>query len=237
MDQPHLDDLRLAEACAAGDEAAWERFVRDYRPVLQRAADAMDRTGRAREAADALFGELYSRDLFRYFHGRSSLATWLRSVLAQRFVDRLRQDRRVEPLPDGDAAEGIAATDGVTPAGPDEQRFISLLKSALAAAFGTLAPRDSLRLRLYYTQGLTLAEIGRLTREHEATVSRHLARTRRDLRTQVTAWLRTSGGLDDTGVKECLAIGAELPAALDLGAALADERKIVALDRSHYTET
>jgi RNA polymerase sigma factor (sigma-70 family) len=233
MDQPHLHDLRLAEACAAGDEAAWERFVRDYRPVLHRAADAMDRTGRAREAADALLGELYARDLFRYFHGRSSLATWLRSVLAQRFVDRLRQDRRLDPLPDEPERAG-----GATPPanGPDRQRFIDLLKTALAASFESLAPRDLLRLRFYYAQRLTLAEIGRLTREHEATVSRQLARTRRDLRAQVENWLRTRGGLDETGVKECVAVGAELPAELDLGAALENDRKIAAVDRSHYKE-
>ena len=32
------------------------------------------------------------QSLFRYFHGRSSLTTWLRAVLAQRHVDRLRSE-------------------------------------------------------------------------------------------------------------------------------------------------
>ena len=35
-----------------GNEAAWEHFIREHRPVLYRAADAIDRTGGAREAAD-----------------------------------------------------------------------------------------------------------------------------------------------------------------------------------------
>jgi DNA-directed RNA polymerase specialized sigma24 family protein len=94
----HADDVALAAACAAGDEAAWERFVREYRPVLYRAADALDTTGRARELADALYADLFGlteregerRSLFRYYQGRSSLATWLRAVLAQRYVDLLR---------------------------------------------------------------------------------------------------------------------------------------------------
>ncbi len=55
-----------------------------------------------------LFG-LRDRDrerqsLFRYYHGRSSLTTWLRAVLAQRHVDRLRASRRTEPLPDEDSS-------------------------------------------------------------------------------------------------------------------------------------
>ena len=55
------------------------------------AADAIDRTGAARELADAIYGELFSKSLFRYFHGRSSLATWLRSLLSQRYIDRYRE--------------------------------------------------------------------------------------------------------------------------------------------------
>ena len=102
----HLEDLALACACAAGHEGAWDHFVREYRPVLYRAADALAPGGRLREVADAIYGELFGlqerdgerRSLFRYFHGRSSLATWLRAVLAQRQVDRVRSERRLTPL-------------------------------------------------------------------------------------------------------------------------------------------
>src|SRR5262245_47069992 len=38
----HLDDLALACACASGNEQAWEHFVREHRPVLYRAAEALD---------------------------------------------------------------------------------------------------------------------------------------------------------------------------------------------------
>ena len=40
------------------------------------------------------------QSLFRYFHGRSKLSTWLRAVLAQRHIDRLRAGRKLDPLPD-----------------------------------------------------------------------------------------------------------------------------------------
>ena len=122
-----LDELALACACAEGREAAWEHFVREYRPVLYRAASAIDASGGARDLADALYAELFGlterdgarRSHFEYFHGRSSLATWLRAVLAQRSVDRARAARRLAPLPDEDAA---APPQSVTPARSADHR-------------------------------------------------------------------------------------------------------------------
>jgi Fe2+ transport system protein FeoA len=67
-----------------------------------------------------------------------------------------------------------------------------------------LDTRDRLRLRCYYAQGLTLAETGRLTRESEATVSRHLARTRRTIRDEVERRLRAMG-LTDAQIAGCVA--------------------------------
>src|SRR5206468_3028178 len=136
----YADDLVLASACAAGDDVAWERFIREYRPVLYRAADALDSTGRAREIADALYADLYGlkerggerQSLFRYYHGRSSLATWLRAVLAQRYVDRVRADRRVEPLPD-DAEIASPAKPSEPSRTEDAARFEDALGTTLLA--------------------------------------------------------------------------------------------------------
>ena len=170
MNRSHAEDLELAQRCASGDPEAWDRFVLEYRPVLYRAADALDRHGGAREVADALYAELYGvrnaqgqrQSLFRYFQGRSSLATWLRAVLAQRYVDRQRAQRRLAPLADTDADTVRGAALGVTavPPEPDPSRarYVALLRRALAAVIGALAPRERLRLACYYVQELTLAE-------------------------------------------------------------------------------
>ncbi len=112
MNASYARDLELARQCAAGEEQAWERFVLEFRPVLYRAADALDPGGGARDLADSLYADLYGmpqggserRSLFRYYQGRSSLATWLRAVLSQRYVDRLRAQKRLEPLPEEDSA-------------------------------------------------------------------------------------------------------------------------------------
>src|SRR5262249_12482141 len=109
VQQAYAADLELARACEAGDGKAWEKFILTYRPILYRSADALDPTGGARDLADAIYGELFERSLFRYFQGRSSLATWLRAVLSQRYVDRLRGDRRTAALPEDESAAAIPA--------------------------------------------------------------------------------------------------------------------------------
>jgi RNA polymerase sigma-70 factor (ECF subfamily) len=210
----HLADLALACACDEGDEAAWEHFIREYRPTLYRAADALDPAGAARDLADGIYGELFERSLFRYFQGRSSLATWLRAVLAQRHVDRVRTQRRLEPLPDEDRPGPVVLAEAGD-LNPERRRFFELIEAALKSAVEQLPSRDRLRLACYYAQQLTLAETGKLLGEHEATCSRHLARTRKTLRGSITGTLR-SQGLDEAEIAECIASVSEDAGELDL---------------------
>lgn len=230
-------DLALARACAEGKPEAWDQFILEFRPILYRAADAIDSSGAAREVADALYGELYSKSLFRYFHGRSSLATWLRALLAQRYVDRYRATRRLDPLPEDDGPTPIAAPPDAAAAG--RARFVTVMQAALAAAIAALAPRDRLRLRCYYAQEMTLADIGRVTREHEATVSRHLARTRRDLRSDLERRLAQDHRLTAGELRECISSVVDDAGTLDLGVLLREPdveagaaRKKTPVDRS-----
>ena len=238
LDSLHVGDMALACACTDGHEAAWEHFVREYRPALYRAAAAMDPTGGARELADSLYADLFglTRDdgmrtsLFRYFHGRSSLATWLRAVLAQRHVDRIRSTRRLEPLPTDDAAAPVG---NPPPPDPERQRFLTLMRLAVKAAVGRLVPRDRMRLACYYAQDLTLAQIGRAMGEHEATVSRHLARTRRGIRADVERQLREEQGMGEAEVAECFSSVMADAGPLDLADMLAGPgRKEAGPDRS-----
>lgn len=218
----HAGDLALARACDQGDPEAWDRFVAEFRPVLYRAADAIDRSGGAREIADAIYGELYSKSLFRYFHGRSSLATWLRALLAQRYVDLYRETRRLEPLPDEDSASSLASQ----PPPPDAAttRFAGVMQLVLAASIAALEPRDRLRLRCYYSQDMTLAQIGRVTREHEATVSRQLARTRRHLRGDIERRLKAEHQYSPGDIQECISSVVDDAGTLDLSVLLGEER-------------
>jgi hypothetical protein len=64
----------------------------------------------------------------------------------------------------------------------------------LPAALDHLDPQEKERLRLYYAEEKTLAEIGRILGEHESSVSRHLDRVRRVLRQAVESILRRGIG-------------------------------------------
>ena len=217
-----ISDLTLACACAEGLEPAWEHFVCQYREDLYAAARAIIGSSgpdgvheaRARELADSLYAELYGladsadsrRSLFLYFHGRSKLSTWLRAVLAQRHVDSLRAARRWEPLEeDSETADrrGLHISPHVADPDPNRARYLSLLQASLLKALEDLDPRDLLRLSSYYVQDLTLAQIGRLLGEHEATVSRHLDRIRRELRCQVESRLRDLHRLSPAQIELC----------------------------------
>ena len=238
----HLEDLALACACERGAEAAWDHFMREFRPTLYRAASAMAGED-GRELADSLYADLYGlverdggrQSLFRYYHGRSSLRTWLRAVLAQRHVDLVRSRRRVEPLPEDDDPSPLVASGAQLD--DESRRQAARVREALAAAASRLAPRDRLRLAWYYAQGMTLAQIGRLCREHEATVSRHLNRSRKALRSDVESQLQQAG-LGRREIDECFAAAAADAGDANLAELLgpAEPRKESAAARSRIRE-
>ena len=220
----HVEDLALACACADGHDAAWSHFILEHRPVLYRAADAIDPTGGARELADALYADLFGlreragarQSLFRYFHGRSRLSTWLRAVLSQRHIDHIRTTVRLAPLPEEESELAAPSRGSATETDPERSRFFAAMRRALSAAVAALPPRDRLRLGCYYAQDLTLAVIGRMLGEHEATVSRHLTRTRRTIRETVEQRLRDESGFSDAEIAECFRSVVDDPGSLDL---------------------
>jgi RNA polymerase sigma-70 factor len=202
----HIDDLVLATACMEGSEVAWEHFVGSYRSYLRAAAGVITKGSHsgmdAQELADSLFAELFGlvdgkrgeASLFRYFHGRSSLKTWLRTILAQRHIDGIRRSRRLESLEreDGHEEKLLPAQIATLPElDPHRSRYVRCFVLALNDCLAALVPDDRKRLELYYAREKTLAEIGRLLGEHESSASRNLERTRRELRAKVEECLRS----------------------------------------------
>jgi len=234
IDALHAEDLSLALACRTGESAPWEHFITSFRPALYAAARAIAGDEmRGRELADSLWAEMYGlevrdgrrRSLLGYFHGRSSLLTWLRAVLAQRYVDYIRSQSRTQPLDDhaGQALVNQSGdrADNTDLAGSDRARYVAMLGKALDAALKSLAPRDRMRMGYYYRHALSLKEIGRVMDEHESTVSRRLARTRDHLKREIERTLHDGDKLSQDQIRLCYDFAAG-DLQLDLSRALPD---------------
>ncbi|MBZ5721089.1 MAG: sigma-70 family RNA polymerase sigma factor [Acidobacteriia bacterium] len=193
-----VEELVLARACAAGHERAWEVFMVRYREKLYDIAGYIAKeSSAARELADSLYADLYgtrTRDGERVsklasYTGRGSLEGWLRTVMAQEFVNRYRRQRKLVSL-DEESEEGtqFAAPDP-EPATAVDPRVEAATDEALAA----LPAEDRMVLASYYLDGRTLAEIARTLGVHESTISRKLDKVAKALRKQVLASLGRRG--------------------------------------------
>ena len=235
LESLHLEDLALACACGEGHEAAWEHFIGTYRHDLRQAGRAIAGDSAGADLADLLYAELYGleerdgerRSLFSYFHGRSKLSTWLRAVLAQRHVDAVRARNRTESIDEAEAAGRLADRVASPCPDPDRARLAALLRKALASALASLDAGQRLRVACYYVQQLTLAQIGRLMGEHEATVSRKLDRARHDLKGHVERVLRDDYRLTSAEVASSLEY-ATTQGSLDLSVLLPDRPQAAA---------
>jgi RNA polymerase sigma-70 factor len=230
IDSIHAEDLSLALACQAGESGPWEHFITSFRPALYAAARAIAGDEmRGRELADSIWAEMYGlevrdgrrRSILSYFHGRSSMLTWMRAVLAQRHVDYIRSQSRLEPLDDREEPTTNISDDHGDAPDSDRARYVAMLGKALDAALKSLAPRDRMRMAYYYRHDLSLKEIGRLMDEHESTVSRRLARTRDSLKLAIERTLREGDKLSHDQIRLCYDFAAG-DLQLDLSRALPD---------------
>jgi RNA polymerase sigma-70 factor (ECF subfamily) len=193
-----IDELALARACAAGNNSAWEIFLTRYREKLYQSALRIAREdSAARDLADSLYAELYgtsTRDGERIsklasFTGRGSLEGWLRTVLAQEFVNRYRRTKRLVSL-DEESEEGAQF------AAPEPEPLPSAdprLESATDAALASLDSEDRMVLAAYYLDGRTLAKIARMLGVHESTISRKVDKLGKSLRKKILAGMTKQG--------------------------------------------
>ncbi len=193
-----LEELVLARACAAGNDRAWEIFLTRYRATLYEAAYRIAREESAgRELADSLYAELYGvnekgqqrRSKLLYYQGRGSLQGWLRTVVAQEYVNRYRSTRRETSL-------DAALDDGQQFQAKEQDPAVVAdprVEAAATAELTALEPEERFLLAAYFLDGRTLAEIARLQRVHESTISRKLERTTSGLRKRIRRRMMQAG--------------------------------------------
>ena len=221
-----IEDLVLARACAAGNERAWEVFMLRFREKLYDVARQFTREDSSgRELADCLYAELYGTKVrdeervskLRFYNGRGSLDGWLRTVLAQEYVNKYRKQRRLVSL-DEEAEEGVqfAAPEPNEAAAADPA-----LARATDDALRSLSAEERFVLSSYFLDDRTLAEIARTLRVHESTISRKVEKLTKALRKQILKNL-TKIGLSRRQAEEALSADVR-DLALDIRASLAQD--------------
>ncbi len=221
-----VEDLILARACAAGNERAWEVFMLRFREKLYDVARQITREDSSgRELADCIYADLYGTKVrdeervskLRFYNGRGSLDGWLRTVLAQEYVNTYRKQRRLVSL-DEESEEGVQF------AAP-EQNEAPVADPALARAtddaLRSLSSEERFVLSSYFLDNRTLADIARTLRVHESTISRKVEKLIKNLHKQILKNL-TKLGLSRRQAEEALSTDVR-DLALDIRASLAQE--------------
>jgi RNA polymerase sigma-70 factor, ECF subfamily len=221
-----LEELVLARACASGNERAWEVFLLRYRERLYEIARQItreDSTGR--ELADLVYADLFGTRMregnrvsrLTYYSGRGSLDGWLRTVLAQEYVNTYRKQRRLVSL-DEESEEGVqfAAAAGESAVLADPR-----LENAIDQALRSLAAEERFILASYFLDGRTLAQIARALSVHESTISRKIEKLTKGLRKQIVKNL-VRQGMSRRQAEEALSADVR-DLALDIRASLAQD--------------
>ena len=159
-------------AAQAGDRAAFTELVQRRQGWLR--ALLLQLCGRADEADD-LAQETFLRAWRRLSQLRdlNAFSGWLRSIAVRLFVDSRRRAR----LEDGELEE----TEGSASADPAPDRAVGA-KIDLERALALLTSRERLCIVLNLGEGLSHAEIERMTKLPLGTVKSHIARGTQKIR-------------------------------------------------------
>lgn len=181
--QLRTDDLYLTTACLAGDAVALETLERVLRSTVPGAVARLRLDASTVSDVEQLVRQRLlvapsgGAPKLHEYGGRGALKQWLRAVALRVALNHL-DGRRPEDSLDADGAPVLAA------AGPDpemallKQHARDEFKAVLQEVLAGLPPHERSLLRLYFLQGLTVEQIGRMEGTHKSTVSRWLTRTR-----------------------------------------------------------
>ncbi len=205
----HAADLWLAFACVLGDPAALAAFEQT---VLARVPAVLQGNLPAGLSADDVLQSLRLKLFVRQsdappaiatYSGRGALLQWVRAAAVRLTQDHARS-RKLEHVTDDDALLDTP----VLSQGPElnflKNRFAPDFKVAFQEALLTLSPRDQNLLRLYYLEGSSPEEIGRVYQTHRTTVWRWLTQCREALLAQTRVMLAARTKVSDAEVSSLM---------------------------------
>jgi RNA polymerase sigma factor (sigma-70 family) len=186
-----LDDLYLAQACLAKDESAWRELATAHFEFMRAFARRFLPADAAREVADEVIADLWERGKLRQYGGRSTLRTWLGTVVTHAALNSRPGLARAQSL----EASAMATVEQAATGGDTADReSADMIAHFLGEALRELPAEDRLLLHMYYEQHLTLDELGVLLRASAPALSRRLKRTRDDLLAALESRARRATG-------------------------------------------
>lgn len=172
--QQEADGLSLLRG---GDHNAFARFIDKYKGLVFLCCRRLGlREDEAEDVASETFLAAYKG--LRRYSGQAELSTWLWSIAYRQAVNHLRKNRRqwqLEVQPD----EEIASN---TEQGPATALQAEEQQEIVWQAVDRLPRLWAMAVILYYREGKSIADIGRIMAARENTVKTYLFRGRERLR-------------------------------------------------------
>jgi RNA polymerase sigma-70 factor, ECF subfamily len=184
---PLATDRELVTAMRGGDEAAFDRFFREYAPRLYRFV--LPRLGGAVQDTEEVCQEVLGRAMRQIgtWRGEASLLTWLFQIARNEITDHWRRSARrdsVEVFAEDDPAIAAALESFQDDAShqPERQTARADLLRLVQVALDRLPANYGDALEWKYVDGLSVVEIGERLRLNPVATQSLLARARNSFR-------------------------------------------------------
>jgi RNA polymerase sigma-70 factor, ECF subfamily len=181
-------DRALVEAALANAAGSFERLVREHQGLCWH---IIYRIVHHREDAEDLCQETFLRvhRYLRQFRFESALNTWIGQI-AYSVALRYMQRRRLPLLTDAEDMTDISLVENVRDGVDIEAVSMNTeIVGHVHDAIDSLPPLQRTLMTLYHVEGLSIADVSRITGLAGGTIKSHLFRARFKLRTTLTALL------------------------------------------------
>lgn len=178
---PDVDDAYLVHRAQQGYLDAYTELVSRhsalaYRVALRLLGDHEDAQDVAQEALVTAWEQLPE------FRAGSAFSTWLYRIVTRKALNRMTRTKRTDPL---DLLGDVADSDVDGPARHVERRHTI---DAVTDAVTALPPAQRIAIVLHHFEGLSNADVARITGSTVPAVTGHLYRARRTLLKTLAEW-------------------------------------------------
>jgi RNA polymerase sigma-70 factor len=210
LSELHTNDLYLTIACAQKSDTAWQRFDTFYRGhIYEMTKYECSNLDAALELANNLLSDLYFSDRSKRpriasYEGQSTLARWLRIVIAHRAINERERKgnclERLDALPDIPDENVPVSMESAIQA----HTYRPMILDTFRGASQRLSPREQYLLLMRYEEEVQVNEIAKILGLHSSSVTRQLQRTQEKMRVEVITILAQRYHLSTEAIGECL---------------------------------